>query len=292
MTGLQRVFLHYRGEYVHLPDGETIVGRDLGCRLRFNDAGVSRRHFCIRVADGTAKIQDLGSTNGTKVNHEKITGESPLSHRDKIQVGGRELTVYFLDEEEGLDGLETSTMVDVTPPPRRKQNTPRRLQIDGLVRARKQTCAQCGASVLEGDQHCRSCGYAWSDFTPSAKTSIGMPDQDRRRHSRKQISIPVLYSSDSLEVQSVAKNLSLTGVFISTEFQDLLGTECKVVVMVDGGPAVELVGRVARVVPVGHPEGVPAGVAVEFESMDEGARQWLWRTLRRQMGDLGQGVPE
>jgi len=287
---VQRIFLHYKGEYVHLPDGETIVGRDLACRLRFNDPAVSRRHFRILVDEETASIEDLGSTNGTKVNRVMLKSEVPLCHRDKILVGGRELTVYFLDEDEyDAEGPESSTLVD-RPPPKPPAHAPRSLQLAAALAesaSRKQTCGFCGGHVDPSDERCKSCGQIWSDFRAHSATVVhkAIDSAERRRHPRAPVKIPVVYISDSLEVQSVAKDLSLSGVFISTEFLDPVGTKCNVTVLLDGGPAFELSGRVSRVVQSGHPEGIPPGLGIEFESMGGDARQWLWRTLKSQLGE-------
>jgi len=278
------VFLHYKGEYLHLPDGVTVIGRDIDCRLRFNDPAVSRRHFEIRVDNGRAEIEDLGSTNGTKLNRQTVAKATPLKHRDRIQVGGRELTVYFLDESD-VGGEQTSTVVTAPTSGSQKRNTPRRIKLETTGSARRSTCPQCGSGVEVDDGNCRACGHSLLDFEVAADTRIGAASVDRRRHPRRVVEIPVLYTSDSLELQSVAKNLSLSGVFISSEFLDPVGSGCKVIVMVDGGPAVEIEGRVARVVHTGHPEGIPAGLGIEFESMDAKAREWLWHTLKRQLGD-------
>ncbi|MBT8495238.1 MAG: FHA domain-containing protein [Deltaproteobacteria bacterium] len=282
---MARVFLHYKGEYVHLPDGETVVGRDLACRLRFNDPAVSRRHFKILVEQETAVLVDLGSTNGTKLNRKRVKGDHKLTHRDKIQVGARELTVYFLDEDDAEIDPEVTTLVERVPDPPPPEK-PRRLKLESLVSkvSQKQTCSQCGAEVDPTDEVCRTCGYNWSDFRAHSPTKAGQQASgaERRRHPRQRIAIPVLYSSDTLEVQSVAKNLSLSGVFISSEFLDSVGTECRVLVLIDGGPAVQLQGRVSRVVQAGHPEGIPPGLGVEFETMDDTARHWLWRMLKHQ----------
>ena len=71
----------------------------------------------IVVADNMATIEDLGSTNGTKVNEVLLKNPVPLIHKDKVLVGGRELTVYFLDEDEqDAAGPESSTLADRSPP--------------------------------------------------------------------------------------------------------------------------------------------------------------------------------
>ena len=68
----------------------TILGRDDSADIILDDPGISRRHSEIRVTtDGphlVTTIRDLGSTNGTFVNGERITSEH-LEDGDRITVG-------------------------------------------------------------------------------------------------------------------------------------------------------------------------------------------------------------
>src|SRR6185295_6164712 len=53
------------------------------------DAAASRNHAEIRVDEAGKKISivDLDSTNGTYINHERISGECPLKANDVIRIG-------------------------------------------------------------------------------------------------------------------------------------------------------------------------------------------------------------
>ncbi|HME91412.1 MAG TPA: FHA domain-containing protein, partial [Myxococcaceae bacterium] len=55
--------------------GETVLGRSPRCEIALDDDKVSRRHARIRLVGGQARIADLGSRNGTRVNGERISGE-------------------------------------------------------------------------------------------------------------------------------------------------------------------------------------------------------------------------
>ena len=58
------------GEGPDIPVGPTpvIVGRDPRCDARLDSIRVSRIHCCLTEGDGQVVVQDLGSTNGTRIN--------------------------------------------------------------------------------------------------------------------------------------------------------------------------------------------------------------------------------
>src|SRR3977135_495972 len=66
--------------------GEVILGRSPSCDIPLEDSKVSRRHARIAIEQGTARVSDLGSRNGTVVNGEKIAREAWLLPRDGVQV--------------------------------------------------------------------------------------------------------------------------------------------------------------------------------------------------------------
>ena len=75
------------GRQVELVDSVEF-GRDASAGVTIEDDQVSRRHARISVQGGQAVAEDLGSTNGTYVNDQPISGPRPLGPGDKIRVGG------------------------------------------------------------------------------------------------------------------------------------------------------------------------------------------------------------
>jgi EmrB/QacA subfamily drug resistance transporter len=73
----------------------TVLGRDTDADVAFQDPGgrLSRRHARIRLDNGAPVVEDLGSTNGTFVNGDRIEGPRPLAAGDRIEVG--DTTVEF-----------------------------------------------------------------------------------------------------------------------------------------------------------------------------------------------------
>ncbi|MFG0313930.1 MAG: FHA domain-containing protein, partial [Phycisphaerales bacterium] len=72
---------------VPLSRKKTIIGRLDDCHIRIPIAGVSRKHCEIVVSDGSITINDLGSSNGTFVNQDRVESQA-ISAGDLISVGG------------------------------------------------------------------------------------------------------------------------------------------------------------------------------------------------------------
>ncbi len=64
----------------------TVIGRREDCDLRIAVGDVSRKHCRVILADDTLEIEDLGSSNGTFVNGNKVQ-RSALAAGDTIQIG-------------------------------------------------------------------------------------------------------------------------------------------------------------------------------------------------------------
>jgi hypothetical protein len=77
----------YQGGEFPLPEsGEIVIGRSSELDMVLVEDMVSRRHAKISVEDGDIFLEDLGSTNGSFVNGEKIT-RTRLEEGDRILIG-------------------------------------------------------------------------------------------------------------------------------------------------------------------------------------------------------------
>jgi diguanylate cyclase (GGDEF)-like protein len=83
------------------PNGRVVVGRDTACDLTLTDGSVSRNHAALQVhEDGNITLEDLGSTNGTSVNGQALTGRRKVQIGDTVMVGGVTLRLERLSLKE------------------------------------------------------------------------------------------------------------------------------------------------------------------------------------------------
>ncbi len=75
-----------RGQVFALED-EMTLGRAPGCQITLEDSFVSQVHARIFTSDDQVLVEDLGSTNGTYLNRQRVSGPMPLQRGDRLQVG-------------------------------------------------------------------------------------------------------------------------------------------------------------------------------------------------------------
>ncbi|MFF8916282.1 FHA domain-containing protein [Streptomyces sp. NPDC015032] len=63
------------------------IGRDPGNGLRLNHETVSRLHAELTAQGGSWLLRDLGSTNGTCVNGQRVIGTVPVREGDQVSFG-------------------------------------------------------------------------------------------------------------------------------------------------------------------------------------------------------------
>lgn len=66
---------------------EIVIGRDEGVELHIASPAVSRRHARLMREGEGYMLEDLGSSNGTFVNGEKLSGRYPLKSGDRVRLG-------------------------------------------------------------------------------------------------------------------------------------------------------------------------------------------------------------
>ena len=72
---------------IALAPGDNVIGRTRETVVWIDTGAVSRRHAVVRIADGAATIEDLGSKNGTYVGQRAIQTATSLNDGDEIRLG-------------------------------------------------------------------------------------------------------------------------------------------------------------------------------------------------------------
>ncbi|MGA5821479.1 FHA domain-containing protein [Kitasatospora sp. NPDC094028] len=76
-----------RGQVYVVADRPMLVGRDEGCQIHVGEPGVSRRHAMVWRSGGHTSVEDLDSTNGTRLNGHPLHGQEVLHTGDVIDFG-------------------------------------------------------------------------------------------------------------------------------------------------------------------------------------------------------------
>ncbi|MFF3558734.1 FHA domain-containing protein [Streptomyces sp. NPDC002574] len=79
------------GAVFDVPAGYCEIGRLPGSGIRLDGEGISRRHAAMNRAGSHVVLADLGSTNGTFLNGDRLMAPRPLRDGDRVRIGHVEL---------------------------------------------------------------------------------------------------------------------------------------------------------------------------------------------------------
>lgn len=104
---------------VYALDGDQLsIGRDSSNEITVNDAEVSRRHARLTFQGGKYVLEDMGSTNGTFVNGQRLTGPRVLKSGEVVSLGEQIVFVYeAVDSDPGATRISSRSVPEPRPVP-------------------------------------------------------------------------------------------------------------------------------------------------------------------------------
>ncbi len=82
---------HTSGMEYEVGEG-AVLGRGDQAEIRLEDPFASSRHARLVRQGGAVVLEDMGSTNGTYLNEELLSGPQPLHPGDRVRIGDSEFT--------------------------------------------------------------------------------------------------------------------------------------------------------------------------------------------------------
>jgi predicted component of type VI protein secretion system len=89
----------------------TLVGRKEECDLCLNHKSVSKMHCVIVKTDGLLLLRDLGSTNGTRVNGQRVR-RAALLPNDQLSIAGYKYRVHLGPDDRPVAGHDHTQHLD------------------------------------------------------------------------------------------------------------------------------------------------------------------------------------
>jgi len=112
------------GKIYPLEAPEIIIGRDASNGVAINDAEISRKHAKLSLHGSAYVIQDLGSTNGSFVNGQRITGTQVLNPGDTVSFGENIVLMYEAAQDPNATVISSAQAPKTVAPVRRPVPAP------------------------------------------------------------------------------------------------------------------------------------------------------------------------
>jgi predicted component of type VI protein secretion system len=100
------------------------LGRDITNDIVINDPEVSRHHMRLTRGAGSYTLEDLGSTNGTFVNGQRLTGAKPLNNGDMVGLGETVTLSYEMSRPQAEVTQRPADVAPMSPPPPQQPAAP------------------------------------------------------------------------------------------------------------------------------------------------------------------------
>lgn len=100
------------GDPISIDKDLLVVGRHATCDLRLDDKTVSKMHCVLVRADGMLLLRDLDSTNGCRVNDQRVS-RTALLDNDVLAIASTRFRVRCHKDGEASNGIPVSERTEV-----------------------------------------------------------------------------------------------------------------------------------------------------------------------------------
>jgi ABC transport system ATP-binding/permease protein len=178
---------------------EITIGRQEGNTIRLTERNVSRRHARLLRQNGRVVVEDLGSSNGTRINGERISGQSAIKDGDLLQIGDYDLA---LQNEAALAASKAA--------PASSASTRPTLPATPALRLGSDEPSDPDGSGLEAETELE---------TPVEETSGSSPSAEGRRHSTSIIRMDQVEATRTRKVEELDAAQAPRLVVVSSELK-------------------------------------------------------------------------
>lgn len=99
------------GEPIEIVKDMVLVGRKEECDLSLDHKSVSKLHAVIVKTDGLLLVRDLGSTNGTRVNGQRVR-RAALLPNDQLHIASVKFRIFLGPGEAPVSGSEHTQRIE------------------------------------------------------------------------------------------------------------------------------------------------------------------------------------
>jgi predicted component of type VI protein secretion system len=103
------------GDPIEIVRDITLIGRKEFCDVQINDPSISKVHLVVVRMDGTLFFRDMGSTNGTKVNGQRVI-RGALLPNDQLTIAACKFQVHLHPDEVRSADAAAASPVSQAPP--------------------------------------------------------------------------------------------------------------------------------------------------------------------------------
>lgn len=176
-----------KGTSLVLEEDDSVVGRRDTSDLVIADPHVSLAHARVKRRQGAVLIEDLGSTNGTFVNGERLTTARALRHGDEVTFGT--VQTRFEDRGSQLSREDSTEAMEVAQPIAEAVDkpilSPRQIEVLRFLKqglTNPQIAEKLGVTERTVKAHCQEVydrlGVPNRTAAVDAAHRLGLPEED------------------------------------------------------------------------------------------------------------------